>query len=94
MINEVKFIMLVKKSEEFADHFNNFYELVGEWVEKKHSDNEDAYITGISNISPDRIEYSWERRGCSRGCCGSVSGDDDVLFEDLLTFIQEENKNG
>lgn len=95
MIEEMKFIMLAKKFEEFAEYFNDFYELIDKWIAEKHSDNgETAYITGIAGLLNGTIEYSWECRGCSRGCCGYASGSNNVSFDQLLEFIQGMNKNG
>lgn len=90
-MNELKFVMLAKKFEEFSEYFDDFYELLGTWTRNNHSDNEDAYLTGITGISNGKIDYSWERRGCSRGCCGYISGEDTISVDDLLQFIQEQN---
>ena len=90
-MNELKFIMLAKKFEEFSEFFSDFYQLLDKWVEKNHSDDQYAYITGIAGISNNKIEYTWERRGCSRGCCGYASDNDYVSFDQLLEFIQEQN---
>jgi hypothetical protein len=87
-MEEIRFLMLAKKLEDFSEFFEEFYELVGKWVVEKHSDNEEAYITGISGFRPNAVDYTWERRGCSRGCCGYASGDSYVMYEDLLKFIQ------
>lgn len=89
MINEVRFIMLAKKLEDFSEYFEEFYELINKWAEKIHSENgETAYITGISGFYTDRVEYAWECAGCSRGCCGYRSGDTAVSYDQLLKFIQ------
>lgn len=90
-MNEVKFIMLVKKLEEVAEHFDDFYEFIDKWVEKNHSDRETAHLTGIAGFRQDGIEYNWGRSGCSRGCCGYHTGEDLVTFDELLAFAQEQN---
>lgn len=91
MIDELRFVMVAKKLKEFSEYFDDLYELIDNIIERKHSVNGmTAHIIGINRFSDKNIEYSWGCDGCSRGCCGYITGEDEISYDDLLNFIQGE----
>lgn len=94
-MNELKFIMLTKHFQKNSETISEFFELLTKWVEHKHSDDGmTASLNGISGIDYCSFDYTWERPGCYRGCCGYHSGSSSVNFNQLLNFIQGYNTNG